>query len=119
MSLSKSEQDAFVDFEKSGWEAAADPYHAHWGPLSSQSAESDAQHSVRWRGHGPSGCGLWGRVRGGGSGRARCQCDGTRFSAAQVDLAGKTVPNARFVEGSAEVLPFDDATFDAVVMGSA
>ncbi|MEM8650176.1 MAG: methyltransferase type 11, partial [Pseudomonadota bacterium] len=30
----------FTEFEKKGWEQAADAYHYHWGSLSSQSAEA-------------------------------------------------------------------------------
>ena len=31
---------SFTEFEKAGWEQAADAYHNHWGGLSSQSAEA-------------------------------------------------------------------------------
>ena len=39
MALSETELRAFLEFEKSGWEQAADPYHQHWGLLSSQSVQ--------------------------------------------------------------------------------
>jgi len=38
MVLSEPEVRAFQEFEKSGWEQAADPYHQHWDLLSNQSA---------------------------------------------------------------------------------
>lgn len=40
MSLTQAELLAFEKFEQKGWEKAADPYHHHWGMLSSQSAKA-------------------------------------------------------------------------------
>ena len=42
---------------------------------------------------------------------------GLDFSPAMLDLARKAVPDARFVEGDAMDLPFEDAAFDAVTIG--
>jgi hypothetical protein len=38
--LSESERRAFGEFEKRGWEKAADPYHHHFGVLTRQSSEA-------------------------------------------------------------------------------
>ena len=38
---------------------------------------------------------------------------GLDFSGAQVELAQKTCPGIKFVQGDAEKLPFDDEAFDA------
>ncbi|MCR9123417.1 MAG: methyltransferase domain-containing protein [Phyllobacteriaceae bacterium] len=42
---------------------------------------------------------------------------GLDFSGAQVELAKKTYPDIEFTKGNAQELPFDDQSFDAVVMG--
>lgn len=39
------------------------------------------------------------------------------FSPAMLDLARRSVPGVRFVEGDAMALPFEDARFDAVTIG--
>lgn len=59
-------------------------------------------------GHGNVACGLIG---------AGAQVTGLDFSTAMLDMARATVPEARFVEGDAMSLSFDDATFDAVTIG--
>ncbi|MGI9372308.1 MAG: class I SAM-dependent methyltransferase [Hyphomicrobiales bacterium] len=117
MAFSDDEQKAFRKFERSGWEKAADPYHHYWGGLSSQSANAmlDAARvgdgsAVLDVATGP------GYLAGAAYGRG-AQATGIDFSPAQVALAKTTYPECRFLEASAEDLPFDDDGFDAVVIG--
>lgn len=49
--------------------------------------------------------------------RAGAQVTGLDFSAAMLDMARATVPDAEFFEGDAMALSFDDASFDAVTIG--
>lgn len=53
----------------------------------------------------------------GGLVRAGAQVTGLDFSRAMLDMARVAVPEARFVEGDAMALDFDDASFDAVTIG--
>lgn len=117
MSLSKTELKAFLDFEKSGWEKAADPYHRHWGLLSSQSAGPmlDAA-KIRKGGKVLDVATGAGYVAAHAAKRGACAI-GIDFSMAQVELARKTYPDVEFSEGNAEALPYDDDTFDSIVMG--
>lgn len=117
MALSETEQQVFRAFEKSGWEQAADPYHRHWGLLSAQSAEAMLDRA-----------GVTGESRvldvatGAGyvaaaAAKRGATTAGIDFSSAQVELALSTFPGIDFRQASAEALPFDDNSFDAVVMG--
>ena len=108
---------SFTEFEKAGWEQAADAYHYHWGGLSSQSAEAMLAAAK---------VGVGSRVldiaTGAGYVAAKAAnlgaiSTGLDFSQAQVELAQKTFPNVTFRQGDAQELPFENACFDAVVMG--
>jgi ubiquinone/menaquinone biosynthesis C-methylase UbiE len=117
VALSQSEVAAFTAFEKAGWEAAADPYHRHWGPLSQQSASAmlDAAHVT-------AGTRVLDVATGAGYVAATAAARGAiavglDFSAAQVVLAQATYPAVTFRQGDAEALPLEDASFDAVVVG--
>lgn len=48
---------------------------------------------------------------------AGAQVTGLDFSPAMLALARRRVPGARFVQGDAAALPFDDASFDGATMG--
>ncbi len=117
MTLSESELRAFQEFEQSGWETAADPYHQHWGFLSSQSADPmlDAaavvSHSKVLDVATGAGYVAASAVQRGAT------AVGIDFSGAQVELARQTYPEVKFEKASAEQLPFPADTFDAVVMG--
>lgn len=117
MSLPESDLEAFKNFEKAGWERAADPYHLHWGNLSRQSAEAMLDAAGVTRGSRvldvATGAGYVAAAAVKRGGRAI----GLDFSAAQVELARATSPDIEFRRGDAEHLPFDAAIFDAVVIG--
>ncbi|WP_138933264.1 class I SAM-dependent methyltransferase [Roseovarius arcticus] len=49
--------------------------------------------------------------------RAGAQVVGLDFSTAMLDLARAAVPEAKFIEGDAMALSFDDGSFDAVTIG--
>ena len=119
MALSETELRAFQEFEKSGWERAADPYHRHWGFLSSQSAEPMLNASRVVSGSKvldvATGAGY---VAAGAATRGATVVD-IDFSAAQVELARKTHPDLEFERASAEALPFGANTFDPAALSSA
>ena len=117
MTLSQDEAEAFSAFEKSGWENAADPYHRHWGVLSRQSVEPMLDAAAV-----SSGSRVLDVATGAGYAAAAAagrgaDAVGLDFSDAQVRLASRTYPAVEFRQGDAQDLPFDAATFDAVVMG--
>lgn len=115
--LSRAEMEVFQQFEKSGWEEAADPYHLHWGSLSSQSAEPMLDAAGVASGSKvldvATGAGY---VAAAAMGRGATAV-GIDFSQAQVELARRTYPDGEFLQASAEALPFDAGSFDVVVMG--
>lgn len=107
----------FTEFEKAGWERAADAYHDHWGALSSQSATAllDAANVNR-------GSRVLDVATGAGyvaskAAKIGAIPTGLDFSHAQVELARKTFTNVTFRQGDAQDLPFESSSFDAVVMG--
>ena len=117
MVLSEQDLKAFQEFERSGWEQAADPYHQHWGLLSRQSADPmlDAAKVS-------SGSMVLDVATGAGYVAAAAYergatAVGIDFSGAQIELAQRIYPEMEFREASAEALPFDNNTFDAVVVG--
>jgi ubiquinone/menaquinone biosynthesis C-methylase UbiE len=117
MALSQSDLEAFKEFEKSGWDRAADPYHHHWGKLSQQSAEPllDAAKVVAGRKVLDVATGA-GYIAAAAAKRG-AQAIGLDFSDSQVQLARRTYPDVEFRRGDAEDLPFDADTFDALVVG--
>lgn len=117
MTLTGKDAARFEAFEKAGWENAAHPYHNHWGALSAQSASAmlDAARVSN-------GSRLLDVATGAGylaaaAAERGAVAVGLDFSLAQVDLARRLYPNVSFQTGNAEALPFDEESFDAVVMG--
>lgn len=117
MKLTSEEEAAFTNFERTGWESAARAYHDLWGPLTEQSADAlldaagvSAGHSVLDVATGA------GYIAAAASGRG-ARSIGLDFSLSQVELARTVYPHVSFQQGDAESLPFDDATFEAAVMG--
>jgi ubiquinone/menaquinone biosynthesis C-methylase UbiE len=117
MTLNESERQAFGDFEKRGWEKAADPYHRHWGNLTRQSSEALLAAACVGAGSKvldvATGAGY---VAAAAHGRG-AEVIGLDFSEQQVGLARKIYPGIEFRQGDAENLPFEAGRFDAVVMG--
>jgi SAM-dependent methyltransferase len=117
MMLSESERRAFGEFEKRGWEKAADSYHRHFGVLTQQSSEALLDAACAQAGSkvldvatGPGYVAATAHQRG-------ADAIGLDFSPTQVELARKTYPGIEFRQGDAENLPFESGRFDAVVMG--
>jgi ubiquinone/menaquinone biosynthesis C-methylase UbiE len=106
----------FHDFERAGWQRAADRYGDAFGGLTSQTADRllDAVHATRGTrlldvATGP------GFIAGAAAARGAVVA-GVDFSAAMIARARARHPSIDFREGDAEALPFDAAAFDAVVM---
>jgi ubiquinone/menaquinone biosynthesis C-methylase UbiE len=106
----------FREFERAGWESNTTNYDAAFARLTTQSAAAllDAANVADGTrlldvASGP------GYVAGLAVARG-ADVVGVDFSAAMVDHARRTQPDARFQEGDAEALPFGDGSFDAVVM---
>jgi SAM-dependent methyltransferase len=117
MMLSESERRAFGEFEKRGWEKAADPYHHHFGVLTRQSSEALLDAACAQAGSkvldvatGPGYVAATAHQRG-------ADAIGLDFSPTQVELARKNYPGIEFQQGDAENLPFKPGLFDAVVVG--
>jgi len=107
----------FTEFEKAGWEQAAFAYHNHWGALSSQSAGAMLEAAKV-----KEGSRVLDIATGAGYVASRAAeigaiSTGLDFSQTQVELAQKTFPEVNFQQGDAQELPFENASFDAVVMG--
>lgn len=117
MSLTDSELRAFEEFEKSGWENAADPYHEHWGLLSSQSAGPMLDAAEVSAGSRVLDVATGAGYVAAAAAHRNATAIGVDFSSAQVELARRTYPSIEFRQANAEALPFDAGSFDAVVIG--
>jgi SAM-dependent methyltransferase len=107
---------AFHEFERAGWERAAEFYGDAFGALTIQTAEPllDAvavRTGIRLL---DVACGP-GFVAAAAAARG-ADVTGLDFSAAMVSAARRRYPAITFREGDAEALPFEAASFDAVVM---
>lgn len=107
--------DAFNSFEAAGWEERADGYHHFFGSLTTQvieplldAAAVGAGKRVLDVASGPGYCAAAAAARG-------AEAVGVDVAGEMVTLARRLHPGIEFVQGSAERLPFDDSSFDAVV----
>lgn len=116
MTTSPVDPAAFTAFEHEGWQRVADRYHGRFREVTTQSIEPllDAA------GAGP-GVRLLDVASGPGyvaatAAKRGVLVTGLDFAAAMVDLARRLHPGVEYREGDAQALPFDDESFDAVVM---
>ncbi len=107
---------AFRSFEHAGWQKVSKQYHESFANLTSQAIEPLLDAVTAGKGTrlldvatGP------GYVAAAASQRG-ASVVGVDFSPAMVADANRQFPNIQFREGDAEVLPFPDGSFDAVVM---
>jgi SAM-dependent methyltransferase len=116
MASPDADSHAFHDFEHAGWERAAAFYGDAFGALTAQTADA----LLEAAGAGPGtrlldvACGP-GFIVGAAAQRGAAVV-GLDFSAAMIAQARGRLPLLTFQEGDAEALPFDAASFDAVVM---
>lgn len=107
--------EAFNAFEAEGWELRADGYHSFFSAITTRTIEPLLDAAAVGRGSrvldvatGP------GYVAGAAVARG-AEATGVDVAAEMVELAARLHPRARFVQGDAERLPFDDGSFDAAV----
>src|SRR2546423_10702796 len=107
---------AFHEFERAGWERAAGHYGDAFGPLTVQSRDAllDAANVRAGARVLDVACGP-GFVAAAAAARG-ADVTGLDFSSAMIAEARRRYPTMAFREGDAESLPFDDRSFDAVVM---
>jgi SAM-dependent methyltransferase len=108
--------EAFRRFEQEGWESLPDSYHRAFASLTGQSVAAllDAAHvGMGTRAldvaTGPGYVAVAAAARG-------ARITAVDFSRAMVERARRDHPGIEFLEGDAEALGFDGASFDAVVM---
>jgi ubiquinone/menaquinone biosynthesis C-methylase UbiE len=106
----------FAHFEHKGWERVADKYDAVWYPLTRQFSPS----LLAVAGVVP-GMSVLDVACGPGYVSAAAKqlgafVTGTDFSGRMIAIARRTFPQIEFVQGDAHDLPFENATFDRVLM---
>ncbi|TCN17248.1 class I SAM-dependent methyltransferase [Sinorhizobium americanum] len=108
---------AFRDFEHTGWEAASRGYGQHFARLTSETVPT-----LLAAAHVAKGMRVLDVCTGPGM-LARAAVDlgaqvvGLDFSSKVIEIARRNVPEAEFLEGDAQALPFDAENFDAIVCG--
>lgn len=117
MALTGEDAEEFKAFEKAGWEEAAQAYHDHWGALSSQSASATLDAARVSNGSRLLDVATGAGYLAANAAERGAVSVGLDFSPSQVDLAQSLHPNVAFQTGNAEALPFEEESFDAVVMG--
>jgi SAM-dependent methyltransferase len=110
--------DAFDAYEAAGWDARSDPYDAFWAPITVRAA--DAVLHAAGMGAGRLGARLLDVGCGTGRVSARAATlgavvTGVDVAPSMVAASAALVPEGDFLVASAEALPFDDGSFDAVV----
>jgi len=110
------ETDDFSKLEYTGWQRVADKYLDHWAKLTGQFIEPllDAAKVSKGMRVLDVACGpgiVSEKIYARGASPA-----GIDFSPEMIKLARKTYPHLEFSEGDAQYLPYEDASFDCVVM---
>jgi ubiquinone/menaquinone biosynthesis C-methylase UbiE len=107
--------DTFAEFERSGWEGAAEAYDAFWASLTERVAEPllDAAGVAAGSRVLDVACGP-GNVASIAAQRSAV-VTGVDVAAAMVARASAAHPEITFREANAESLPFSDASFDAAI----
>jgi SAM-dependent methyltransferase len=107
--------DAFNRFEADGWDAKAAPYLDFWSPITARVFEPllDAAGVGQGTRLLDVGCGP-GELASSATAQGAIPT-GIDIAPAMVDLARERHPDLDFQVGSAEELPFEDGSFDAVV----
>lgn len=108
---------AFAAFEHDGWENASEGYNKYFAPVTRQAVPATLDAAKVTKGMRVldvcSGPGMLARAaveRG-------AEVVGLDFSYNLIEIAKRAVPGAEFRQGDAQELPFQDASFDAVVCG--
>ena len=111
-----NEKDAFMRFEHEGWQRVADKYDSVWSPLTRQFIPyllADANVSTGMLTLDVA-CGP-GYVSAAAK-HVGAVPTGIDFSEKMVGIAKRMHPEIRFMQGDAQNLPFDDSSFDRVLM---
>jgi ubiquinone/menaquinone biosynthesis C-methylase UbiE len=108
--------DAFHQFEQSGWERAAEHYRDAFGTLTIQTADPMLAAAGVSRGSRVLDVACGPGFIADAAARRGAAVVGLDFAAAMIALARQRHPAIAFQACDAEALPFDAASFDAVVM---
>ena len=114
--MADSDSSAFHDFEHAGWERAAAFYGDAFGGLTAQTAGPLLEAAGVVAGMRVLDVASGPGFIAGAAADLGAIVTGLDFSAAMVAEARRRQPAITFREGDAQALPFDDASFDAVVM---
>lgn len=115
MTAQRSDVAEFVAFEADGWNRVGDAYHDFFGPITARAVEPLLDAAAV----GP-GSRVLDAATGPGYAAARAATRGAAVTGVDIAgemlaLAGRLAPDATFYLADAHELPFDDASFDAVV----
>ncbi|WP_018238845.1 class I SAM-dependent methyltransferase [Ensifer sp. BR816] len=108
---------AFREFEHTGWETASRGYDQHFARLTRQTVPALLAAARVAKGKRVldvcTGPGMLARA----AVEREAQVVGLDFSGKVIKIARRNAPDAEFLEGDAQALPFDADSFDAVVCG--
>ena len=107
----------FAEFERNGWERAADAYHDHWGELSAQSAIPMLRAAFVEPGSRVLDVATGAGYVAAAAAEMGASSIGLDFSEAQIELARRVNPDIEFCQGDAQELPYENGFFDSVVIG--